>query len=495
MWTGRQTLGSIESAIANLHGEESQLDQTLRSAMGDAERLRKEKTEALKELARVKLDEMAAGRLVGNLDAGERRAAQILDDYRLRMASTAQRRQALTKEVASAETDRHGAAAAVETALEAVEVLRAAAEAKVQTQPRWQAGKTVLDATDAVATEAEKKAASSEAELGAKKKPYDDDPLFIYLWQRRFGTSEYRAGKFARIIDRIVADFIHFSDARPNYAALIEIPLRLREHASARRADFEGKKAALSEIEQGAMVAAGVDAKERALAETRHALAAADDMVEKKRALLKNVDAEHAALLGGGTDPAYNDALATIAASDSNDDLATLYREARRTATGADEAVVQRIEGVDASIAKIEAEIGSLRKSAQDLARRRVEVEQVRDRFRSAGYDHPHTTFGNEMDIADILKRLAEGAVRSGVLWDILRQGYGMRAPRGRPDFGAPNFPFPFPIPGGGTVGSAGGGWREPSSRGGWNPRIDFPPSGGSSRDDDNDNFTTGGSF
>ena len=493
MWTGRQTLASIERAIAYLNGEEGQLDQTLRSAVGEAERLRKEQSEAFRELARVKLDEMAAGRLVGNLDAGERRASQILDDYQLRIASTAQRREALLKEVASAESERHAAAKAVEAALEAVETLRAEAEAKIQAAPQWQAAKAALDGADAIATEAEKKASNSEAELGAKRKPYDDDPLFTYLWKRRFGTSEYRAGNIARMVDRMVADFISFGDARLNYAVLIEIPLRLREHSAAKRADSDERKMALSAIEQRAMVEAGVDAKERILAQARHALAAADDMVEKKRALLQRIEEERASLLAGNTDPAYNEALTTIAVADSKDDLATLYREARRTTTGADEAIVRRLETLEAGIGKVDAEIAELRKSARDLARRRLEVEQVRDRFRSAGYDHPHTTFGNEVDIAEVLRRIAEGAVRSGVLWDILRQGYGYRAPRGRPDFGAPNFPFPFPIPGGGTIDSAGGGWREPASRGGWTPSTDAPSSGGS-RDDDG-GFTTGGSF
>ena len=168
MWTGRQTLASIEGAIAKLHGEEGQLDQALRSAVGDADRLRKERSEGLRELARIKLDEMTAGRLVGNLDAGERRAMQILDDYRLRMAAVTEQRAALLREVASAEAERHTAAAAVEAALEVVETLRAQAEAKVQTTPEWRAAKARRDEADAVATEAEKKAAASEAELGAK---------------------------------------------------------------------------------------------------------------------------------------------------------------------------------------------------------------------------------------------------------------------------------------------------------------------------------------
>src|SRR4029077_2841310 len=101
----------------------------------DADRRRKERREGLRELARIKLDEMTAGRLVSNLDAGERRAMQILDEHRLPMGAGTEQRAALLREVAGAEAERHTAAAAVEAALEAVETLRAQAETKVQTTP------------------------------------------------------------------------------------------------------------------------------------------------------------------------------------------------------------------------------------------------------------------------------------------------------------------------------------------------------------------------
>jgi hypothetical protein len=492
MWTGRQTLASLEKAIADLRGEEGQLDQTLHSAVGDADRLRKERSEGLRELARIKLDEMTAGRLVSNLDAGERRAMQILDDYRLRMAAVTEQREALLKEVASAEAGRHTAAAAVEVALEAVETLRAKAEAKVQTTPEWQAAKTRRDEADAVATEAEKKAAGSEAELGAKKKPYDDDPLFAYLWRRRFATVAYGAGSIARAVDRMVADFIGFSDARPNYAALIEIPLRLREHATIKRAAVAEPQAALADIERQAMLEAGVDAKERALAEARHRLAAVDDAVDKKHDVLRKLDETRKELVAGDANPGYNEALETIATADSKDDLATLYAEARRTPTTADEVIVRGLEAIDAKIANTEAEIVDLRRTAQDLSRRRFEVEQVRDRFRTTGYDHPQATFENDGAIANTLKNVLEGAVRSGVLWDLLRRGYGSRPTRSGADFGSPGFPFPFPSPGGKTTDSTGGDWRDPSSRGGWSPGAE-PPEKHSRSDDEN--FSTGGSF
>ena len=490
MWTGRQTLSSLESAIAKLHGEEGQLDGALRSAVGDAERLRRERGEALRELARIKLDEMTAGKLVENLDAGERRAVQILDDYRMRIAAATERREALLKEVGAAEAERHTAAAAVEGALEAVDTLRAQAEASVQATAEWRAAKAARDAVDAVAAEAEKKAAASEAELGAKQKPYDDDPLFAYLWRRHFGTSQYAGSGFAKSIDGMVAEFVGFADARPNYAALIEIPLRLREHATAKRAAVDEPQSVLSAIERRAMLAAGVETKEKALAEARHRLAVLDDTVEKKHGLLREVDQSRAALVSGDSNPAYNEALSTIAAADSKDDLRTLYVEARRTPTTADEAVVRQLETIDATISKTDTEIGRLRAAMVELSRRRAEVEQVRDKFRRTGYDHPQTTFENEGAISDTLSNILEGVVRSGVLWDLLRQGYKPRPTRGSPDFGGNSFPFPFPLPDGssGRGSSRGDDWREPSSRGSWSP------GGGGSRSDDDD-FTTGGSF
>ena len=347
MWTGRETLGSIESAIGKLYREETQLDGSLKSAVAETERLRKERAEALRELARVKLDEMAAGRLVNNLDAGERRAVQVLDDYRLRIASLTERRERLLKELESAQAGRDAAAKLVEEALAAVEALRAEVEGKVQALAKWREAKSASDAANGVAGEAEKKAANAEAELGAKQKPYDEDPLFVYLWKRGFGTGRYEAGNLTRFMDRMVADFIDFSSVRPNYAALIEIPLRLREHATAKRAAAEERLAALSGIERRAMVEAGIEPKERTLAEARHRLAAADTTLDEKHGLLRKLDTERNGLLSAGSNPAYEEALSAIASADAKDQMATLYLEARRTPTAADDAIVKKLEGLE----------------------------------------------------------------------------------------------------------------------------------------------------
>lgn len=502
MWTGRQTLGEIEGAIAKLHRDESQVDTALASATSDAERLRRERGEALRELARVKLDEMAAGRLVRDLDAAEQRVVQILENRKLRIETANTQRQIAITELERAESERHGAAQNVELALADVDELRAQAEAKARITPQWADASKAFAAADAVAVEAEKKAAQNEAELARKKQPYDADPLFTYLWRNGFATPRYAAGNIVRMVDRGMAEFIGFQESRANYAMLIEIPLRLREHATGKRASAGERKALISSIERQAMVEAGVEPKERVLAEARYKLAAADSVAEKKRAILKALDEQRNALVNGTADATYAEALQTIAAADAQDELSTLYREALRTKTPSDDEIVRRIAGLDERLQKTDAEITQLRRTVQDLAKRRVEVERVRDRFQTSGFDHPNATFRNDHDISNILGQILEGAVRSGILWDLLRAGFGTRGPRGRPDFGAPTFPFPFPLPGGGSEGARGGEWREPGTRGGWTPPFDFPSGGGgnsggssSSGGGDDDGFSTGGSF
>jgi chromosome segregation ATPase len=480
MWTGRQTLASLENALSRLHAQEGELDVALQSATAEAERLRRDRLDAFKELARVKLGELEGGRLVEGLDAAERRAMQILSERRERLAEVTRRREEVIAGLHKAEAARDAAAQAVEQALSAVEELREAVEGGVQESAEWRAAKAAFDEADGIAGEAEKKAAGSEEELGAKQQPYDSDPLFAYLWERGYGTSRYSASPPVRWIDGMMARFIGFAGARANYAMLIEIPRRLREHAGRQRTKAEERKRALFEIERRALVAAGIESREQELAAARERLAAAEAAFTEGRDRLREIDKERGSLLREGQDPAYEQALSTIAGADAQDDIATLYGEARRTATPADEAIVRRIEAIDEKIARTETEIAGLRRSAQELARRRMEVESARDRFRKAGYDHPHTTFGNDSELSQVLQQILKGVIQSGLLWDLLRRGYGYRRPRGRPDFG---FPFPFPIPGGtGGSGSRGDDWREPGSGGGWSPR-------------DDDKFTTGGSF
>src|SRR5262249_27879395 len=167
----------------------------------------------------------------------------------------------------------------------------------------------------------------------------------------------------------------------------------------------------------------------------RHKPATADRTLEDKNGLLRKLEDERKGLLASGTNPSYLEALETIVSADSKDDLAALYQEARRTPTTPDDALALKPEGVDPGCAKADRALADLRRTAQELARRRAEVQRVRDRFRNAGYDHPYGGFDNDTAISDGLKRVLAGAAGS-ILWDLLRGGYSYRGPRGGQDAG-----------------------------------------------------------
>lgn len=470
MWTGRQAFERIENAIVSLHRQETELDSALASASADAERLRGERSDAFRELARIKLDEITAKRLVDDLDAAETRAVQLLEGRRRQLESTTAQRAHAIAALEQAGAERTGAAAALEHAIDALDELRAKVAEEIRSSDAWRRARAALDTAVKVAEASDAKAAQSEAELAEKRKPYDDDPLFAYLWRIGYGTSRYQAGSFARFMDRMVARYIGFPDARLNYAMLIEIPARLREHARLQREIADERRAELLAVEQKALVAAGEDALAREVDEARGRLASADETIESRQSALRDLDQKRDALVTGLNDPAYREALQTIASADAQDQFDTLVREAKRTATPADDAIVHRIGDLNEQIGKIESEIGELRKSARSIAERRVEVERARDRFRDSGYDHPDATFDNEVDLDRILRQVLGGVITGGVLWDMLRTGFGLRYPRGRRSGGL-SFPFPFPIPmPDGREESRGGDWRRAESRGGWSP-------------------------
>jgi regulator of replication initiation timing len=495
MKSGRETLSSIDAAIAQVHRQESDLDRAIQSALAEAERLAAERGKALRALARVKLDEIASGRLISGLDAAERRAADLMHGRKDRLARlSAQRDEALGR-LDAAEHEQGRAAAAVETALRDVEALRSQIEARLADEEHARAARARLAEAERVATQARGKAEQNAIELAQKKKPYDDDPLFQYLWGRGFGTSAYAHRGLARFFDRMVANFIGYLDVRANYHMLGEIPQRLKDHAEAQGAMIEIYRSALSRLEREELDSAGMPALERKLAAARERLSGADAELEKQRSMLAQIDAQRDRIVEGTADPGMVEAIATMAAQDGQDDIATLRAEARRTATPEDERLVGQIEAMDRDIAAIRRQLDDLRATAATLSERRAGVEQTRERFRRSGYDHPHATFGNERVIADVLGGLLSGALKGGLLWDTLRRGYENRPPSGRPDFGGG---FPFPVPGGwdgqGSGGGvSGGGWREPQSSGPWAPTE--APGNGSPSGQDDDNFTTGGRF
>lgn len=481
MITGQQALRQIERAAGEIRGQENELQTAMTQAADRATRLRAERLEAFKQLATVRLDALRGQKLAADLDAAERRALDSLADAEREMARIASERARLDGERDLAENDRHEKAEALASAMAELEDLQARIEPQVRQQPEWLAQKKIVDAAQSITVEADKKAKAAEADRDIKRKPYEADALFMYLWNRKFGTSEYKSGFFVRYFDRKVAALVKYPDARANYAMLNEIPARLRAHAQRRADEVAGHEQKLHEVELAALRAAGAEAYEERVAAARKAAADADDALMAVEASIAALDARQGEFTKSRADSVFGRAVDLVASADAQESIAELYREARQTATREDDMLVARIEQIDAAIAKAEDEMTGLRRRAQEVAGRRIEVERERDAFRRRGWDNPYGQVNNENLLGEVLGSLVKGAIQGAVLGGVLRDGYQERRPRADSGFGGNGgFTFPFPTGDGG----GGGGWIGGGGFGG-----DGGLGGGG------DGFTTGGSI
>ncbi|HEY8381308.1 MAG TPA: hypothetical protein VIL09_04060 [Microvirga sp.] len=455
MISGRQALAQIEQTIEKARQQEAQFGRAYATATEEVGRLRIQRTEAFRELARLKLDAITKEKVVQNLDAAERQAISILNSRQEALRQLTERRRQAEERVGQAEAARQAKADALERALADVDGVRKDVEAKISINTEWLSARGLADQLTGQAQQAEKKAVQAETDRDEKRRPYEEDPLFMYLWRRKFGTAEYRVNSFTRFMDRLVARVVGYDKARVNYVLLNEIPERLREHSRRLIGELREARDRLTSIERKALVEGGVEAKEAAAATARDAMAEADGRLAEAREALALLDRTYDSSVLEGDAP-YREAVEVLAAADQRESLKQLYEEALRTPTPRDEDLLRRIQATDDMIDRALRDAVAAHQKLKDVAQRRAMIEREWQELRHQGYDTPYGTFGNEAALGNVLGSVLTGALGGAILGQVLRGGFHHGPSPWDSGFGG-GLPIP-PLDGFGTGGSFGGG-------------------------------------
>ena len=105
--SAREALTSVEDAIGSVRTNENRLAQVLSSAAGEAERQRKQLADSFKGLALIRLDALVRNEAVGELDAAERRALDLLRTHKAKLDQILIRHGGAQSTVVAAEADHH----------------------------------------------------------------------------------------------------------------------------------------------------------------------------------------------------------------------------------------------------------------------------------------------------------------------------------------------------------------------------------------------------
>lgn len=477
MLSGFEAQQSIDQVYAQLRNEEARLDAGLRSASEDAARLRQERLNQLKALAELKFKRLQSGALVRDLDAAEQRVKELLDRARAEIDAAARRRDNAHQAILSAEAARNECSSALEAAVSALKAFEADVATRYAADADWLALNSGLEAAQKTHDEAEKKTKQAEDDREKKKLPYEGDRLFLYLWRRKLGASEYASGFFVRFVDEWIARLINYREARANYAMLNEIPARLRAHVEGLAAALEAAKARLAAFQQQKIAAAGGVPLQQKAVDAKAALDAAEAEVSRAHQAFNAAEEQYRSVADNGQKGVYAQAIDLMVENDLRDDIATLFREAARTKTAEDRAIVEKIDQLTKGIASADRQVAQLRGSLAEVSKKRAEIERARAEFLQRGYNYPGGGFGNEAAIHDVLGGILQGVIKGAVLGQVLQQGY--RGPR--PGWGPRD-----------------DGWGPPSGWGGGRASGPVFPGGfddGPSVGGGGDDFSTGGSF
>ena len=424
--------------------------------------LQKQQAERYKRMAKLRLDEVISGKLTAGLDAAGQRVRELLQ-------SRSEAQMSLGREIDGAQTERTDleaqrsdineltvqAAKALDTA-EAVTQKRLGQDDAYQTQLKKTRG------AEHIAEHAEEKTKRAQESRQKKGTPYQDDPLFSYLWGRGYGTSSYSANPLTRYLDKWVARLCHYHEARPNYAMLLEIPKRLGEHAQRVRVTADEEFVNLTQLEENAAEADGVPALRDTLERAQSGLDQIDTGIEGVEDRLRDLETQRTRF-AGGNDEYIENAIETLSSVFEHEKLNTLYEYARATATAEDDVLVQELEAGARRAMEIKDTLAKNKRVRERHLDRMKDLENIRRRFKKQHYDSVHSGFGNTAAVAMILNQFLRGVATSGELWGTLEREQRYRRMESNPDFGSGGFGgrqgtwhYPFPRSGGG--GSRDGG-------------------------------------
>ena len=439
MISGRQALGVIDESLNQERASIDTSDMRIAEVSRQLLELQQARVEDYRELARLRVDMMASGNTLSGIDTVERQVAAVLKARQSAEAELDARIPALQEERNGLEAVRETQRQALEEAADALDIAEAATQARLDADADYQAQEQRTREAERIAKHAEDKALHSEQEKDEKGQSYRDDALFMYLWERHYGTPQYRAWPVTRWLDTKVARLVGFEDARANYARLREIPVRLREHAEQKKRDAEAAFKVLRGLDENAREQDGIVALEAARDQQQASLEEIDARIEEAAERYRQLLARKEEF-ATGEDEHYRKAVDYVASELRRDDTRELRRDAIATPFPDDDLVVNRLFEREQQVQQLETSLNELKRALRQQHKKLQELESLRADFRRRRYDQSGYSFSDGTLIAAMLGNFLNGMLDRDSLWRVLEQQQHYRSRRTNPTFGSGGF-------------------------------------------------------
>ena len=502
MWTGTSALKNIDQSLQTIRNEVVRLDSQLDNLTDKLATNQRHRVKLINDIAEVRLVEIEGGELQANLSAADQQAIEILQQREQALEGLKAKIDDINHQITEAEEKRESLLDQVNITSQKIVDVETEVQAKLKVDAAYLELFSAAQQAESVSAEADRKVDQAQADMAEKATPYKEDDLFMYLWGRGYGTTDYQGGLFSRFIDGWVARLIKYESSRVNFWNLTEIPRRLNEHADRVGNIADEAHMALQQFELDALEAAGAKQLDTELEHLRSSLDSHDDDIEALENSL-NKELSMRARFVAGEDDYIRRCLSRLTQAMDHENLSAVNRYVRETVSPTDDQLVIELQNLDDRLENVRGDLSDVRNLHERKLNKLKELEQVRRDFKDSRYDDVRSGFGNQDLIASVLGQFLQGVVSGSDLWRVLQRNQRYRDVGSMPDFGSGGLGelgdllgSDILLGGGKRRRKRGGSsWHFPSPRRGGGG-FRFPRSGGSRRrGGGGGGFTTGGGF
>ncbi|MDR1826994.1 MAG: hypothetical protein LBR29_01545 [Methylobacteriaceae bacterium] len=470
----------INSALAEASANRKRAEQTVESATRELTDLQTREAESFKSLAQVRMDVIKSTPIVSTLLVAEQETKRKMEAFETlsdRLQKQRAEAEAKLKQLAEQRTK---SLEQVEAARKDIKSLRESTRARLEPDPQWHQLFADDDRLVEQVSGAEQKMDDSRRDWDSKSKSYLADDLFMYLWNRGYGTRDYQAGRFTRWGDSFVARTIGYDKARQGFYWLNEIPKRVGDYLANLTQELDAHQIMLETRFHQELEKDGVIPLEKNLEQAVRQRDALQKAIHDQENAMQAIDTQIEQLMSGDHPQGPKAMASDLAVALKREDLRSLYNEAMKSPTPEDERIVETISKLRMRLMDLQKRLPAQTTSLQTLRNREAQLRAARDAMYQ--YDWSGGSFLNAAVIQAILDGLITGTRTSRDLESAMRQGY-RRTRRRNDDWGGGSW--------GGGLGGGGGGWGGGLGGGGGFGGGGFSGGGGFG----GGGFRTGGGF
>ncbi len=416
MISGRKTLASIERAIDDIQRSEKRIQQELENANNKRIELEGKRTATIRELAELQIKNALADGIIDDVDRLAQRVKTMLIARNKTISAIKSRLEEIQLERQNNLKDCEQINSRIDELEEQLDVLAEQAQTELKDFADYTTTLEGIKQLQSTYYKAREKTEQAKENRKLKGKAYQDDPLFMYLWRRKFGSQEYKANRLTRYFDKKISQLVGYNDARANYAVLLEIPVRLEEHLNRL-----GDKKDLQQSKLDTIIADKI--KQLAGRDLYNELKTARETEKSFHQEAEHLGAELSEITGQmnlyveGQDHIFKKAIDITAEFIEQDNLEELRRLARQTRTAQDDEIIAALRSIDRDDSELQREISVKKLELGRLFDRKQELIQIAADFRRSHYDDPGSIFDQSGNLEIVLEELLRGAITGADYW------------------------------------------------------------------------------